>query len=226
MNVQSVKGSIQSVNKVLRQLFEGHGVNALLESNRVVFPAHTGLWTDGEIFRSYERICQLDVRFGGFDGKRVLVESIAGFGADINAQAQRALQAYANASFHVLLPAFFDRPPCHGTERETWMIGRPRLVYPGPITTVFGFPPPKVDGNPNLEFYPAFKKRMMTFDLSPQTHWLRIYQMRHNGNVLANEVLVDNEPSEQLQTFMSEQSWPVTEKPYDVRTFLVIKNES
>ena len=48
--------------------------------------------------------------------------------------------------------------------------------------------------------------------------------MRHKGAVLSNEVLLDNAPWEEMQAFMGEQRWPVSEKPYDVRVFLVIKD--
>jgi hypothetical protein len=224
MTVRHIEGSTDYVNHVLRQLFQGHGVEAGVQSGCVTFPNHPGLWANGELFRSYERIVQLDVRLGGFDGDRVLIESIAGFGADLEAQANFALQAFANASFHVLLPAFFGRPPCHGTERETWTIGSPRTVYPGLITSVFGLPPPKADGSPDLDFYPAFIKRLEAYPLPQGTHWARIYQMRHAGAVLSNEVLLDNAPWEEMQAFMAEHPWPVSEKPYDVRVFFVIKD--
>src|SRR5690349_17795219 len=136
MSVQRIEGSTDYVNDVLRQLFQGHGVEARLQSGQVTFPTHPGLWANGELFRSYERIVQLDVRLGGFDGDRVLIESVAGVGPDLNAQKGFALQAFANGSFHVFLPAFFGRPPCHGTERERWTIGGPRDVYAGLITSV------------------------------------------------------------------------------------------
>jgi hypothetical protein len=224
MTVQRIEGAMDDVNDVLRQLFQGHGVEADVKSGRVTFPTHPGLWANGELFRCYEGIVQLDVRLGGFDGDRVLIESIAGFGADLNAQASFAVQAFANASFHVFLPAFFGRPPCHGTERETWTIGGPRFVYAGLITSLFGYPPPRPDGVPDLGFYSAFIKRLETYPLPQGTHWMRIYQMRHNGAVLSNEVLLDNHPWEEMQAFMAEQPWPVAEKPYDVRVFLVVKD--
>ncbi len=145
---QRIEGSRNYVNDILRQLFEGHGVEADVQSGRVTFPANPDLWVEGELFRSYEGIVQLDVCLGSFDGDRVLGESIAGFGADLNAQASFAMQAFANASFHVLLPAFFARPTCHGTQRQTWKIGDPRTVYTGLITTVFGSP--GKPGNPGL----------------------------------------------------------------------------
>jgi hypothetical protein len=222
--VQRVEGSTDYVNEVLRQLFQGHGVQAVVQSGHVTFPAHPGMWANGELFRFSEGIAQLDVRLRGFDGDRTLIESIAGFGPDLNAQANFAVQRFANASFHVLLPAFFGRSPCHGTECEVWTIGGPRTVYAGLITTIFGYPPPQADGTPNLGFFSAFIKRLEPYPLPPGTHWVRVYQMRHNGVALSNEVLLDNRPWEEMQGFMAEQPWPVTEKPYDVRVFLVVKD--
>lgn len=224
MTPQSIEGSTEYVNDVLRQLFHGHGVEATVASGRLTFPAHPGLWAEGELYACSEGIVQLDVRLGGFDGERTLIESTCGFGPDLNAQANFAVQAFANASFHVFLPAFFDRPPCHGTERETWVIGQPRAVYAGLITTVFGYPPPKSDGMPDLDFYPAFIKQLETYPLAQGVHWVRIYQMRHKGEVLSNEVLLDNHPWQEMQDFMERQQWPVSEEPYDVRVFLVIKD--
>lgn len=223
-NVHPIEGSADYVNNVLQQLFQGHGIQASVQSGRVTFPVHPRLWANGELFGCYERILQLDVRLGGFDGDRVLIESVAGIGADRNAQASLAVQAFAKGSFHVFLPAFFGQTACHGTEREIWTIGSPRAVYAGLITSVFGYPPPKADGMPDLAFYPAFIKRLEPYPLPPGIHWVRIYQMRHHGAVLSNEVLLDNKPWEEMQSFLAEQPWPVSEKPYDVRLFLIIKD--
>ena len=41
---------------------------------------------------------------------------------------------------------------------------------------------------------------------------------------MSNEVLLDNDPWEEMQVFMAEQPWPVAEKPYDVRVFVVVKD--
>lgn len=224
MSVQRIEGSADYVNDVLQQLFQGHDVEARVQSGLVTFPNHPGLWANGELFRAYESSVQLDVRLGGFDGDRILIESIGGFGPDLDAQASFAVQALANGSFHVFLPAFFGRPPCHGTVREIWKMGSPRAVYAGLITTVFGYPPAKSDGIPNLDFYPAFIKRLETCSLPQGTHWVRIYQMRKKGAVVCNEVLLDNSPWEEMQSFMGEFSWPVAEQHYDVRVFIVIKD--
>ncbi len=135
-----------------------------------------------------------------------------------------AMNVFANASFHVLLPAFFGTPPCHGTERETWSIGgRPRDVYSGLITTLLNYPPPKVDGMPNLDFFPQFITRLKTTSLPPGTHWIRIAQERIAGEIGLNEVLLDNELWPEMMDFMAGLDWPFADTSYDVRVFLVVR---
>src|SRR5262245_40846841 len=111
MNLDRIQGWNDYLNDLLRRLFQGHGVEAVVQSGLVIFPERPGMWVNGELVRFDEGIVQLAVCLGGFDGNRVLVESIAGFGADLNAQASSAMRRFANASFHVLLPTFFGRPP-------------------------------------------------------------------------------------------------------------------
>jgi hypothetical protein len=223
MQPQRVEGSSAQVNEFLRQLFDAHGVQAVLHSGIVRFPSHRNLAVSGEIFKGTKDTVQLDVRLVGFDRDRQLVESTVGLGKELNAQALFALKSFANSSFHVWLTAFFDRPESHGTKREEWMVGgRTRPVYPGLITTVLGFPPQGVDGLPDMGFYPAFVKRLETTRVPAGIHWIRVYQMRHRDEMLANEVLLDNEPWEEVEEFFRQQSWPAVDKPYDVRMFLVV----
>jgi hypothetical protein len=190
----------------------------------LTFPEHAGLWVEGELFAYSKDIVQLDVRLGGFDGDRVLIESIAGFGDTLHVQSDDALGAFANASFHVLLAAFFGCEPCHGTERESWTIGTERLVYRGLITTVFGYPRPLPNGSPDLDFYPAFLSCVKSQPLPPGTHWIRLYQARSSSEVFSNEVLLDNESWSELESAMAAYPWPAVSKAYDVRTFLVLRD--
>jgi hypothetical protein len=48
--------------------------------------------------------------------------------------------------------------------------------------------------------------------------------MRQSGSVLSNEVLLDHTAWEEMQGFLAGHAWPVAEKPYDVRVFLVVKD--
>lgn len=125
-------GPRDQVALTLQRLFESHGIRTTFVGDIIHFPDHPALWSDGDLYSRHEHITQLDVRLGGFDGDRVLIESVVGICRDRNAQFDMAIKVFANASFHVLLPAFFGTPPCHGTERESWVIGgRSRDVYSG-----------------------------------------------------------------------------------------------
>lgn len=221
MAVERIPGSMDGVNDVLVQLFSGHGVEAARHGDGVVFPAHPGLWANGEAFRMYERIAQLDVRLGVEPG-RMLVESVSGIGMTDGEQILNGLEAFTSTTFHVLLTAFFGLPECHGTERLEWEIGgRKRVVFLGVVGTRFGFPPGP-DGQPDLRFYHHFERHLKAQPLPPGTHWVRLYQMRFRGEATANEVLLDNDPWPEMQEAMAAFEWPATEKHYDVRLFLVI----
>jgi hypothetical protein len=222
--VQRVEGSKEFVSKRLWELLRAHGVPAR-GHGRVTFPNRPGLWMEGELFSYRPDIAQLDVRLGGFDGQRVLIESIAGFGETLEEQGRSALDLFANASFHVLLSAFLGCEPCHGTQREVWTTsGGQRVVERGLITAVFAHPPRLANGTPDYGFHQVFLDHVKNSELSPGTHWIRLYQMRRRGEALVNEVLLDNEISDELQSAMAEYPWPVAAEVYDVRTFWVLKD--
>jgi hypothetical protein len=218
-----VPGSIDAINGVLEQLFQGHGVETVRDGEYIRFPAYPEMWANGELFREYEPAIQLDVRLGLAD-QRVLVESTGGMGDGQNTQIGNALQKFADSSFHIMLTAFFGLPECHGTQQLEWEIGgRKRVVSLGLVTSWFGFPP-GADGQPDLRFFDHFERHLRAQPLPPGTHWVRLYQMRFRGEDMCNEVLLDNDPWEAVMAGMAEFDWPVSENPYDVRVFLVIRD--
>jgi len=225
MSYQLEEGSDALVRHGLSQLFDSHGIATELTENRLRFPDHPHLVMNGGIFRFAPKVIQLDMRLQGFDGDRVLIESIAGIGETYEEQVQRAFQAIANGSFHVMLSAFFDRPECHGTSCQTWeLAGKPREIHRGLITTILGYPQEEGSDQPWLGFYPVFKTRLEELGLPEGTHWIRIYQSRRGEQVLCNEVLLDNEPWEAMQGLMEQVTWPASERAFDVRLFLVVKS--
>jgi len=224
MSHQLLEGSDAIVRNGLSRLFESHGISTEITGNRLLFPDHPRLAMNGAIFRFTPKVIQLDIRLQGFDGDRVLIESIAGIGETDEEQIQRAFQAIANGSFHVILSAFFDQPESHGTSCQTWELGgEPREIHRGLITTIFGYPQEEGSDQPWLGFYPIFKTRLEELGLPEGIHWIRIYQSRRGPQVLCNEVLLDNQPWAEMQGLMEAVEWPVIERAFDVRLFLVVK---
>jgi hypothetical protein len=224
MAIVRVPGSIELITGALEQLFQGHGVETTRDGEYLRFPAHPALWVNGELFREYEAAIQLDVRLGGFGPDRTLIESTGGMGQTQEAQIHNALATFADGTFHAILAAFFDHEPSDHASRHEWVIGgRKRTIDLGLITTAFGYPV-GTDGQPDLAFFDHFKRHLEAQPLPPGTHWVRLYQMRFRGQDMCNEVLLDNDPWEAGMAGMAAFDWPVNDKPYDVRAFLVIRD--
>jgi hypothetical protein len=218
-----VPGSTERINQVLEALYRAHGVESVRQGAVVLFPAQPGLWANGEAFDHGSLAGQVDVRLG-IDPERTLCESFAGIGDDLDQRTDDGLVAFTRCSFHVLLSAFFGSPPNDHAEREEWMIGgTPRDVFLGNVTSRFGLPP-GADGGPDLRFFGHFRQQLNAQPLPPGTHWVRLYQMRFREESMCNEVLLDNGAWPAMQEAMAAFDWPLSDKPYDVRLFLVIRD--
>ncbi len=223
MAVVRVPGSTDRINGVLAKLFQAHGIETVREDDRLRFPAFPDYWMNGEAFNPMEYAGQLDFRLG-IGRYRMIGESVAGLGKSAEKQIEDGLAAFASNSFHVLLCAFFGVPLDHGIDREEWVLGGlKRDVFLGTIGTRFGYPLGD-DGKPDIRFFQAFKQLLLTQPLPPGTHWVRLYHMHRGGRTTANEVLLDNHPWSELQHGMAAFRWPASEKMYDVRQFIVIRD--
>lgn len=227
--VTTVPGSEETINRFLDEMFRAHGVATVPVEGGIRFPDFPGRWANGEAFAVTENAWQLDFRFGLGDG-RMLCESVTGIGPP-DARVADGMNAFAGASFHVILSALFARPLCHSTEREEWVVGGvPRVVFLGTLQSRFGFPL-TVEGNPDIRFFRYFAERLCELPLPPGDHWVRLYQMRAGERSVSNEVLLDNHAWPEMQDAMAAFEWPTRKNDsddrsefYDVRLFLVIRD--
>jgi hypothetical protein len=225
----TVPGSAETINRFLDEMFRAHGVATVAVNGGIRFPDFPGRWANGEAFAVTENAWQLDFRFG-LENDRLLCESVTGIGAP-DKRVPDGMQAFAGASFHVILSALFDRPLCHSTEREEWVVGgSPRVVFLGTLQSRFGFPLTD-DGNPDIRFFRYFADRLCERPLPPGDHWVRLYQMRAGARGVSNEVLLDNEAWPGMQDAMAAFDWPTAKNDpasrseyYDVRLFLVVRD--
>ncbi len=223
MAVGLIPGSTERITQVLEALFRGHEVDVARHSDIILFPAHPKLWADGEAFATTERTTQVDVRIGLSDG-RMLIESFAGVGSSADERTEDALVAFSRASLHVLLCGLFGIAPDEQVECEEWVVGgRARSVVIGTITTRFGYPV-GTDQNPDIGFFGAFEQAIRAQSLPPGLHWIRLYHCEHERKCLANEVLLNNEPWVEVESAMADFSWPLCDRTYDVRVFLILRD--
>jgi len=219
--MQQIRGLNTYIIETFQQIFQKHGIRAACQENKLRFPDFPALWVNGDAFYD-ESIVQLDLRLGGFDGERVLLESTIGYGQSIEERFQAAMRAMVNDSVHVLLAAFFQVPECHGVQKHCWQNASNHDVYLGLLTTVFGFPPDNQDGLNASTLLPKLVEQLRKQSFAPGTHWVRIQHLQSKGESLCNDVLLDNERWLEMQQFMSGLDWPYSESYYDIRLFVVL----
>jgi hypothetical protein len=215
-------GSATTVADALATMFAEHGIESVRDGERLRFPAHDGLWANGAAVREYPRALQIDVRLG-IEPDRTLIESVAGIGTEDEPSIRDGLAAFHRGTIAVLLAAFFGKPDL--VVRQRWTVGeRKRLVFIGQVTTRFGMPK-DTNGKADIRFFDHFKANLLAQPLPLGVHWIRHHQMRMDGKVMSNEVLLDNNLWPEMQDMMAAFDWPPSEdKTYDARVFLVMRD--
>lgn len=219
-------GLIRQFNNVLQQLFRAHGVESSVQDDWLVF-VEQGYRANAQIVQEIDNpralILQLDVRLQ-LGNEVTLIEAVAGWGADVNAAAKHALDQFVSGSFHVLLTAFFGRAVKDQAEMEEIVIGSQRRRITSGNVTTWGRIPEASAGQPEMGWFREFRKRLEGKPLPPGTHWVRLYYCQSQGQSLACEVLLDNQPWLDFQAEMAAYPWPVSREYYSVRWFLVIQD--
>lgn len=213
--------ALSAVDEVLRQMLRQHGVDAKADGGEWI------LLPEGRRLRSriHQRdphqgvaTVQLDVLLELASGT-TLIESFAGVGELPQAAVFDALENFRAGSLHVLIAAF-----CGATTEqvdiEEWIIaGRKRRVVLGPVG-VRGEPP--VEGSELVKPLRDWEEFIRHSDLGAGTHWLRLFYAQQAGEMLACEVLRDNDVWPEAQAAAEGANWARGEEFYSVRMFLVV----
>lgn len=160
-------------------------------------------------------VVQLDVAFVPWTGTPV-IESCAGFGPTVVDQRRDAWHTFAAGSLPVLLATLLylddDR-----VERTAWEVDDvDRAVTIGAL--VIRGTPPAVD-----RWQLAIRDAIVGSALPEGLHWVRAYVALQGDEMLATEVLLDNQPWDHGQEALTGFPWPATPGVASVRVFLVIQ---
>lgn len=160
-------------------------------------------------------VVQLDVAFVPWTGTPV-IESCAGFGPTVIDQRRDAWHTFAAGSLPVLLATLLylddDR-----VERTAWEVDDvDRAVTIGAL--VIRGTPPAVD-----RWQLAIRDAIVGSALPEGLHWVRAYVALQGDEMLATEVLLDNQPWDHGQEALTGFPWPATPGVASVRVFLVIQ---
>ena len=172
------------INEHLLELFQTHGIEAVLRDGWIAFPNHT-MRANASIVRESEQhggmSVRLDVRLEIALG-RIIVESFAGLGETRDEAVADALHNFTANSFHVFLAAFF-RPNDPQVTQEEWVIGgRTSRVTIGNMG-IRGKLPAHSEHLPG--FFKRLEDKLKASPLRPGTHWVRLYYGQMGRKALA-----------------------------------------
>jgi len=206
----------------LIDMYRAHGTEAFRKDNWVIVGNGTVITRatclnlqqhPGNIVVQVDIVTLCDV------GKHI-IESFAGVGADEKLAIQDACKGFQDSSFHALFSALLGSP-CSHCEVESWTIdGIRRRVTMGRLRMRGHFPLDDWSAH-----FAAMQKQLEAHNLSSGLHWVRIFYCYVPASAPTIEVLIDNNPQEDLQTAFGGLPWPQTEEFYSVRLFMIIQDE-
>jgi len=209
----------------LRDFFVAHGFAATITQDQVHVENYP-YTLSGAVVRNLEnpvgRTVQLDIYFHIGPGQ-LLVESFAGLGETTEKALESALRNVVTQLSHVLLVAFFDYSD-PDTEQETWQInGQTRTISIGHIGVMGlggNISSPIDENRPWPQEYIDLIRKS---DLPPGTHWIRLYYAQQERKPAVFELLLDNEPWQELLPAVTRLPFPPRQEFYSIRLFLVVQ---
>jgi len=154
-------------------------------------------------------------------GKRVMIESFAGWGAAPDDARERAFANFAANSLHVLLGAFY-RAPDEQITVETWPIrGSTWRAYLGN----FGFQAARERPELPDGLFGAIEAAIHAAPLADDVHWARLFYANLGNGESVVEALLDNEPWPSLEATARALAWQPSEGYYSVRYFMLLRRD-
>jgi len=162
-------------------------------------------------------VVQLDVILQLWVG-RWMIESCAGYGGSHSDALKRAFEAFAASALPPILVAFFHTDD--EVARDARVIGDvTRAVTIGPVVERGETPKGGVEDG----WYRRFEELLDESPLPEGAHWIRVYYAQHDGETMAKEVLLDNEPWDWMADALQGVTWPMGPGFWSARVFLVVQ---
>ena len=210
-----------AVNQLICEMFQAHGANADVAGAWVI--VERGKLKCQAVHFSHQQRpnsfhLQMDV-IVIIEKNRVIVESFAGIGTDLQSALTEAASNFSITVFHAILSALLDIP-CDHADRETWNInGTSRQITMGMLGMRGEMP--REDWP---EAFQAIENHVSLSNLSPGLHWVRYFYCHIPGQAPVYEVLLDNETWMPLQTQAAQIPWPKSDDFYTVRLFFIVQD--
>lgn len=152
--------------------------------------------------------------------KRVILDYVAGMGADTGAAKVDALTSFTISTFHVLYSAFINERDPHIEPELHDMGGRSRAFHIGDWM-VRSKTPFESETTDRLTRYVVDRIRETDLDETP--HWIEVVYGQNQGKVLECATTLDNGTDPRLRSAVAGAPWPKRHEFYMLKLFVVVK---
>ena len=225
-----MSGLLKDVNRLLLDALEAHGVPARKVQGWIVDSDDRYALRGGSHIHAAEAhgaLVVLWVHVAMPDG-RLIIESHAPGGADVNDAARAAWEKFSANTLHVLLGSLFGADNDH-VHRETWTVGGEEWdAYLGTFA-ITALPDDNGHDVEPMTLCPDgllawLRRQIESCDLSRfDVHWFRMFYASCRNECSESEVLLDNESWKEAEAGLRLLEWPSYEGVYTLRTFCVLR---
>ena len=174
-------------------------------------------------------VVRLDVHCALEDG-RILFESFAGTGADLDSACKDSLATFCLSTLHVLLAALYDRPCDDQVAEEVWAATRGQwraFLGNATVKTMGARDGEASKSRPQLpeDLVPRLQKvieKECPGDARP--HWVRVFACQLHGD-FTFEAMLDSGPWAPLEDELRNIKWSTEGAYYSIRLFLLVLPE-
>lgn len=209
------------LNAFLKNIFQKHGI-ACEEDNNVLIFRKERMTAYAKIFDMSTlptKLLQLDVVLEIGPGKKI-VESCVGIGMNMNSAIEDAWKNFIKNTFHVLLASFFITKDEELAIRLEWLInGRKYNVTMSQMTFRGDLP-----STLSFKWYEEFESMVKEQELSPGTHWIRLFFAQSGNEMMSCEILLDNNVWKSVESKVKAFSFPKSNDYLSMRIFMVMQD--
>ncbi|MCC7529462.1 MAG: hypothetical protein IT342_13140 [Candidatus Melainabacteria bacterium] len=206
-------------SELLVAFLKQHGIAALHDEGIVTLPEHPGyrfvlqVYKAGEKTVSLEAMCRL--RTG-----QLMIERLGGVGETQEEAVMDAQANFANCVFHVWMSALLGNSNQFAKEHVWNVNGIDRNV-------TIGLPNGRgeLDVADDLRWQEAWQLAVRDLPLSQEVHWASVCYVQNACKLLAFDALLDNEDCEPVKQKVLSFDWPVRDRFYSVRQFMIIQEQ-
>jgi hypothetical protein len=220
---ESPRAKSDEYNSFFEGWLKSHGEKNVVSSPDGVSVANNPVGFSAKTYgvEQSDKGCTAEIEFTTvLPDKRLIVDYVAGIGADAKAAKGDAIANFTLTTFHVLYSALINDKDPHLKPVMHKVHGKPRNFYIGGWGIRTQSP---IDQSILDKLTEHFVARIQQLDLDEKTHWVKVVYGQHKGEIIAADITLDNVGDDRLNPAVHKSPWPKRDDFYMLKLFILIK---